>query len=141
MRVLLYGKSMGSFVIPCTVAYQSPLSIEFSRKECWDARMLECSSPGDLSSPGIEPVPLVSAALAGRFFTTVPPGMPIRWELLCRNVRVFFSVRLSSELGYFPQSKTLTLDIQMETKDLGAVVVCVCVCVCVCMCVCAFACQ
>ena len=30
-------------------------------------------SPGDLPHPGIEPV---SSALAGRFFTTEPPGNP-----------------------------------------------------------------
>ena len=29
---------------------------------------------GDLPNPGIEPVFLVSPALAGRFLTTVPPG-------------------------------------------------------------------
>ena len=31
--------------------------------------------PGDLSSPGIEPVSPASLALAGRFFTE-PPGKP-----------------------------------------------------------------
>ena len=31
------------------------------------------SPPGDLPDPGIE---LVSPALAGRFFTTEPPGKP-----------------------------------------------------------------
>ena len=31
---------------------------------------LPCPSPGDLSHPGIEPAPLLSPALAGRFFTT-----------------------------------------------------------------------
>ena len=30
-------------------------------------------SPGDLLDPGIEPMSLASPALAGRFFTTVPP--------------------------------------------------------------------
>ena len=43
------------------------------------ARILEqllFSSPGDLPNPGIEPVSLGSPALAGRFFTTVPPGKP-----------------------------------------------------------------
>ena len=33
-------------------------------------------SPGDLPDPGIEPVSLASPALAGRFFTTMPPGSP-----------------------------------------------------------------
>ena len=34
-------------------------------------------TPGDLPNPGIEPVSLASAALAGRFFTTVPTGKPV----------------------------------------------------------------
>ena len=33
--------------------------------------------PGDLPDPGIEPTSLKSPALAGRFFTTEPPGMPL----------------------------------------------------------------
>ena len=40
----------------------------FSRREHWSR--LPCPSPGDLSDPGIEPVSLMSPALAGRFFTT-----------------------------------------------------------------------
>ena len=32
-------------------------------------------SPGDLPDPGIKPAFLVSAALAGRFFATSPPGI------------------------------------------------------------------
>ena len=34
-------------------------------------------TPGNLPDPGIEPVSLVSPALAGGFFTTDPPGKPI----------------------------------------------------------------
>ena len=40
----------------------------FSRQE--HRRGLPCPPPGDLSNPGIEPAPLRSPALAGRFFTT-----------------------------------------------------------------------
>ena len=40
------------FVTPWTVAYQTPLSMEFSRQEY----CLPFPSPGDLSYPGIEPV-------------------------------------------------------------------------------------
>ena len=32
--------------------------------------------PGDLTDPGIKPTYLMSPALAGRFFTLVPPGKP-----------------------------------------------------------------
>ena len=45
----------------------------------FQARILEWvfATPGDLPDPGIEPVTLASPALAGRFFTTVPPGKVI----------------------------------------------------------------
>ena len=49
--------------------------MEFSRQEYWSG--LSFSSPGDLPDPGIESVSLVSLALAGRFFTTVPPEKPL----------------------------------------------------------------
>ena len=43
----------------------------FPRKEWWSK--LSFPSPGDPPDPGIQPV---SPALAGRFFTTEPPGKP-----------------------------------------------------------------
>ena len=43
----------------------------FPRQECWDG--LPFLSPGDLPNSWVEPVP---PALAGRFFTTEPPGKP-----------------------------------------------------------------
>ena len=49
-----------------------PLSLPFSRQEYWNG--LPFLTPGDLCNPGIEPTFLASSALAGRFFTTVPPG-------------------------------------------------------------------
>jgi len=45
--------------------------MEFSRQEHWSK--LPFPIPGDLSDPGIELMSLASPALAGRFFTTVPP--------------------------------------------------------------------
>ena len=50
---------------------QPPLSMEFSRQEYWSG--LPFPSLGDLPHPGIKPV---SPCLAGRFFTTAPPGKP-----------------------------------------------------------------
>ena len=69
------AKSFGPvrlFVTPWTVAYQAPPSMEFSRQENWSG--LPFPSPGDLPNPGMEPT---SLALAGRFFTTEPPGKPL----------------------------------------------------------------
>ena len=46
----------------------------FSWQECGSG--LPFPPPGDLPGPGIEPAFPVSFALAGRFFTTEPPGNP-----------------------------------------------------------------
>ena len=79
------------FATPLTVAHQTPLSMEFSRQEYWSGVLF--STPGDLPNSGIKPPFLVSlvscikppflisphqciCALAGRFFTTEPPGKP-----------------------------------------------------------------
>ena len=59
------------FGTPWTVAHQTPLSLGFSRQEYWSG--LLCPPPGDLPDPGIKPTSLMSPALAGGFFTTVPP--------------------------------------------------------------------
>ena len=48
--------------------------MEFHRQGYWSE--LPFSPPGDLPDPGIEHLSLVSPALAGRFFTTEPPGKP-----------------------------------------------------------------
>ena len=47
------------------------MSMGFPSEEYWSG--LPFPSPGDLPDPGIE---TVSAALAGGFFTTEPPGQP-----------------------------------------------------------------
>ena len=51
------------------VAHQAPLSMEFPRQEYWSG--LPSPSPEDFPDPGIKPA---SLALAGKFFTTMPPG-------------------------------------------------------------------
>ena len=50
---------------------RAPLSMGFSRQEYWSG--LPFPSTGDLPDPGTE---TTSPALAGRFFTTEPPGKP-----------------------------------------------------------------
>ena len=52
-----------------TVARQAARSLGFSRQGYWSG--LPVPSPGDLPNPGTEPE---CPALAGRFFTTAPPG-------------------------------------------------------------------
>ena len=60
------------FMTPWTVAYQAPLSMGFSRQECWNG--LPFPSPGDLPDPGIE---LRSPALQADALPSEPPGMSI----------------------------------------------------------------
>ena len=60
------------FVTPWTIAHQAHLFMEFSRQEYLSG--LPFPSPGDLPDPGIEPVTLMSPALAGGFFTTNATG-------------------------------------------------------------------
>ena len=80
------------FVTPWTVARQAPL-LEISQ-----ARILEwvaVSSSQGSSWPGIEPM---FPALAGRFFTTEPPGKPLKHG----NVHLSFSsVQLLSRVRLF----------------------------------------
>ena len=68
------------FVTLWTVAYQAPLFMGFSRQECWSG--LPFPTPRDLSNPGIEPVSLMSPALAGGFFTTSAPWDALRTPYL-----------------------------------------------------------
>ena len=51
---------------PRVVAYQTPLSMEFSRQEFWSE--LPFPPPGDLPNPETEPMSPVSLTLAGGFF-------------------------------------------------------------------------
>ena len=79
------------FSTPQTVAHQALLSMESSRQEYWGG--LPFPTPGEmlilvgensmanrtftacnLSNPDIKPMSLASPALAGQFFTMVPPG-------------------------------------------------------------------
>ena len=57
-----------------TVPCQTPLSMEFSRKEYWSG--LPFPSPGDFPDPGMKLVFAVPPELAGIFFTTEAHGKP-----------------------------------------------------------------
>ena len=72
------------FVTPWTVAYQAPLSMGFSRQECWSG--LPFPSAGDLPDPGIKPG---SPALQADALPSEPPGKPwcIKTLLVYKNNR------------------------------------------------------
>ena len=60
------------FVIPWTLACQTPLSLGFFRQEYWSR--LPFPSPGDLPDPGIKPASPVSPALKADSLPTEPLG-------------------------------------------------------------------
>ena len=65
MNSVLSRSVMSNSLWPYGLAPQAPLSLAFSRQEYWSG--LPFPSPGESSSPGMEPA---SPALAGGFFTT-----------------------------------------------------------------------
>ena len=69
------------FETPWTVAYQAPLSMGFSRQECWSG--LPFPSPGDLPDPGIEPW---SPALQADALPSEPPGGASGKESACQCI-------------------------------------------------------
>ena len=57
----MHPKVLQVFATPWTVAHQTPLSVGFSRQECWSG--LPCPPPGDLPDPGIKAVSPSTPAL------------------------------------------------------------------------------
>ena len=72
----------------------------FSRQEYWNG--LPCPAPGDLPRPGIEPTPLKSPALAGRFLTmsaTKKPYIIKPTTYQSRGAASFFLLSLPTVFG------------------------------------------
>ena len=90
------------FVTLWTIAYQAPLSMEFSRQEHW--RGLPFSSPGNHPDPGIEPG---SPALQGDSLPSEPPGKPY----------VFSSVRSLSHVQLFATPWTTACQASLSITD------------------------
>ena len=68
----VHAQSCLTFMTPWTVAHQVSLSMGLPRQEHWSGLLFP--TPRDLPNSGIKAVFFVSPALAGKFFTTVPPG-------------------------------------------------------------------
>ena len=77
------AQSCQFFAAPWTITHQALLFLEFSKQEYWSE--LPFPPPVDIPDPRFEPVSLGSPALAGRFFTTEPPGKPRSWSFSSSN--------------------------------------------------------
>ena len=67
------------FVAPWIAACQAPLFMQFFRQEYWSG--LPFPTAGNLPDAGIGLTSLVSPALAGGFYTNVPPEKPLIYLL------------------------------------------------------------
>ena len=97
----------------------------FTRQEYWSG--LPCPPPEDLPDAGVKPVSLVSPALTGSFFTTMPPGKPVLCithlknnELLCNFTCNIYLVR-NNTFGSFYGINKMTYLITQSVKNLPAV--------------------
>ena len=74
---------------PLTVAHQAPLSMGFSRQEYWSG--LPFPSPGDLSSPGIEPSSLCLLLWQGGALPLVQLAVwRMTWLVSGKRIRLAF---------------------------------------------------
>ena len=97
------------FATPWTVAYQAPLSVEFSRQEYWSG--LPFPSPGDLPDPGIEAGP---PTLQAEALPSEPPRKPINWVFLPHSVLNSAAVGVNGS----KVCKTINKSIQRKYKEL-----------------------
>ena len=85
---------------PMGLACQAPLSMGFSRQEYLSG--LPCPPPGDLPDPGIEPISLMSPALAGGFFTISTTWETQKHTTVCKiNNKILSSVQSLSHVRFF----------------------------------------
>ena len=118
LTYFITGSYKGSLCVNCSVmshslwphglyvAQWAPLSMGFPRKEYWIG--LPFPSPGDLLDPEIKLVFLASPALAGRFFTIVPPGKP-----MC-SLPLGYMVTAFSWSPEFPQNSVSALSVTLS---------------------------
>ena len=111
-----------SFATPLTVACQAPLSVGFPRQEYWSG--LPFPSPGDLPDLGIKPM---SSALAGRFFTTEPPGKASESKLMSRrmliSLKTYFSSTWWGEISFYVVQNMWTSNLPENQNTWGLIFV------------------
>ena len=78
------------FAIPWTVAYQAPLSMEFSRQDYWSG--LSLPTPGDLPDSGIECTSLLSPALGSLALHHLGLQLLKMWESVIPRTSAYTSL-------------------------------------------------
>ena len=112
--LLLCAKSLSRvqlFATLWTVAHQAPLSMGFSCHDYWCGLLFP--PPGDLPNTGIEPLSLVSPALAGGFFTT-----SATWEAQLLLLTPIIITARMSECKLSLQIKNLHPDLNIKITEV-----------------------
>ena len=94
-----------------TVAHQAPLSMGFSCHDYWCGLLFP--PPGDLPNTGIEPLSLMSPALAGGFFTT-----SATWEAQLLLLTPIIITERMSECKLSLQIKNLHPDLNIKITEV-----------------------
>ena len=81
--------------------HQAPLSMGFSKQECWSG--LPCLPPGDLPDPGIKPA---SPAWAGMFTTSVTWEAPLFLRSIFFSFFLFFGCSVWHAGSLFPDQES-----------------------------------
>ena len=86
------GSVVSDSVTPCTVAHQSPLTMEFLRQKYWSG--LSFPTPWDLPDPGVKPACPVSPALQANSLPTEPSRKNyfMVWLILEKEMATHFSI-------------------------------------------------
>ena len=112
--ILLCAKSLSRvqlFATLWTVTHQAPLSMGFSCHDYWCGLLFP--PPGDLPNTGIEPLSLMSPALAGGFFTT-----SATWEAQLLLLTPIIITERMSECKLSLQIKNLHPDLNIKITEV-----------------------
>ena len=105
LRACVGTHSSPALCDPMDCSHQAPLSMVFSRQEYWSG--LPFPTPGDLPDPGLDQTCISWVpALAGKFFTFLPPGKPsCRLDSVVIWTGHWKGLELSSQHQSSPQSR------------------------------------
>ena len=100
-------------VTPWTVAYQAPLSMEFSRQEYWSG--LPFPPPGNLPNPGNEPTSPASPAMQVDSLPAEPPRKPTMeyYSAIKNEIIPFTATWMDPEIAVLSEVSQTKINISM----------------------------
>ena len=114
-HLLISHSVMSDSLWPWTIAYQAPLSMEFSRREYWSGWPFP--APGDLPNPGIEPrsPALQTDSLWSHLVLTIIPTR-YQYYLILQMRKIRFR---EIELCKFTELVVVIIDLRTQSVSSG----------------------